>query len=344
MIIINIILLLLFIVFIFKGKQRQRKAPFITFSFLFAMIGNTLASLSLDYNLFFFLGIFLVSVSFLFIFLHYEMISREIPHIFINSFLMGLNIAIFTLIITYSIYNLDGLLIYRIIRPLCSLCCITAIIRSMFIIYKVHSLAKITATKIELCAIGFLFIYRFVFLIRDFFGIFGSLLLSGIGLIFSILGILFLLINYIIHPDYIYRLPFPIHSFMLYNEGGLLIYRKRVHIEVFKDEFQEILIAGAFTAISTLIQETLGTGAKLKQINAEQYQIYFINLPRKKGTLTIISLGSTHFFKKSLKRFANAIPDTLLEKINIIGINLKAIEPKIDLILSNSFPYINLSN
>ena len=124
MIIINIILFLLFIVFIFRGQQRQRKAPYITFSILFAMIGNTLASLALDYNLLFFLGIFLVSVSFLFIFIHYEMISREMPNIFISSFLMGLNIAIFTLIINYSIYNLDGLLVYQIIRPLCSLCCI----------------------------------------------------------------------------------------------------------------------------------------------------------------------------------------------------------------------------
>lgn len=341
--IINIGLFLLFIVFVFKGHQRRRKAPYISLAILFVLIGNVLASLPLRSNISFFLGILLVSISFLFIFLHYEMISREKANIIVCGFLIGLNITIFSLIIIYLIYNLNSYSIYYTIRFLCSLCGITAMIRSIIIIYRVNHLAKINATKLELFFGGFIFTYRFVFLIRDVFGIF-EVLLTYIGLISSIIGILILLLNYIIHPDYIYLLPFPIHSFMLYNESGLLIYNKRVHIEAFKENFQGILITGVFTAISALIQESLGTGAKLKQINAEQYQIYFINLPRKKGTLAIISLGSTHFFKKSLNRFAQAIPDALLEKMNIIGINLKKIEPEIDLILNNSFSYANLSN
>lgn len=338
--IINIVLFLLFIVFIFKGHQRRRKAPYISLAILFGLTGNFLASIPLMSNISLFLGILLVSISFLFIFLHYEMISREKANIIVFGFLFGLNITILSLIIMYSIFNLSSYSIYYTIRFLCSLCGITAMIRSINIIYRVNHLAKINATKLELFFGGFFFTYRFVFLIRDVFGIF-EVLLTYIGLISSIIGILILLLNYIIHPDYIYLLPFPIHSFMLYNESGLLIYSKRVHIEAFKENFKGILITGVFTAISSLIQESLGTGAKLKQINAEQYQIYFVNLPRKKGTLAIISLGSTHFFKKSLNRFAQAIPDTLLEKMNIIGINLKKIEPEIDLILNNSFSYVN---
>lgn len=341
--IINIVLFLLFIVFVFKGHQRRRKAPYISLAILFGLIGNSLASIPLKSNITLFLGVLLVSISFFFIFLHYEMISREKANILVCGFLIGLNITIFSLIIIYLIYNLNSYSIYYTIKFLCSLCGITAMIRSIVIIYRVHHLAKIIATKLELYAVTFLFTYRFVFLIRDVFVIFEDLL-TYIGLIPLIIGILILLLNYIIHPDYIYLLPFPIHSFMLYNESGLLMYSKRVHIEAFKENFQGILITGVFTAISALIQETLGTGAKLKQINAEQYQIYFINLPRKKGTLAIISLGSTHFFKKSLNRFAQAIPETLLEKMNTIGINTKKIEPEIDLILNNSFPYVNLNN
>ena len=161
-----------------------------------------------------------------------------------------------------------------------------------------------------------------------------------LGLITAILGVLLLVFNYALHSDYLYFLPFPIHTFMIYNKIGLLCYSRLVKPS---DEFNEdkgMLMSGAFSAISAMIQESLGSQAKIQHINAQQYQIFFIPIGNDEGTLVVISYGESGLFKKSLKRFISIFDRGLVEEINYSHSDINALEPKLDKVIQKSYPYV----
>jgi hypothetical protein len=212
--------------------------------------------------------------------------------------------------------------------------------RAVYIINKINKLAKIKATRIELIGLILLLIYRSIFLLRNLVNPAIYMGVMTMGLIISIIGLLILIGNYVRNSEYIYLLPFPIHSVMVYSKSGLLCYIRKFERLTPDMENKDILMTGAFTAIAALIQETLGSQAKIQHINAQQYQIFFNRLPNDSGNLVVISYGETAFFHKSLVRFVKTIDATLLEEINSSN-DLNLLESKIDILIKKAFPYVN---
>jgi hypothetical protein len=129
---------------------------------------------------------------------------------------------------------------------------------------------------------------------------------------------------------------------MIYNKHGLLCYSRKVEQLQPEMEEQDYLITGAFSAITNLIEENLGGGAKIQHINAQQYQIFFNPLPNNSGTLVVIAYGETALFIRSLQRFIANISPELLDSINSPVISTK-LGLNIDNLIQKSYPYVNFA-
>ena len=308
-----------------------------------ALIGNIIAFVENDMkvNLY---GIFLIGIGFFFMFLHFEALISFRPNMSFFTILLGLNSMLFIIVLTKSFDLFSDELSFLICREILSISRLIAFSRITYIAIKVNQNAKIEETKMETLAILLFLIYAILYFIRDFFiqEIMLYSLFSQVAILFSTLGSIFMVLNYILHPNYIYYLPFPIHSIILYNKDGIISYSRNLHSVGLLQKFPEIVLSGTFSAISVLIKETLGSGAKIQKINADQYQIYFINFPKENMTFAVIALGNTYFFQKSLKKFSKLIPHETLKRMNEPGVNLLELRPEIDKYLLSAFPYIRI--
>ncbi len=340
---LNIILVIMFAVFIYKGINRKFFAPFLTTALILALIGNIIAFIENDMkvNLY---GIFLISIGFFFLYLHFEALISIRPKAFTYIILLGLNSMLFIITLIKSFDLLSDDLSFLICSKIMSLGAVIAFSRILIIAIKVNQNAKLKETKLEFIAMLLFLIYAILYFIRNFFiqDVMLYSLFSQVSIIFSTLGSIFMVLNYILHPNYIYYLPFPIHSVILYNKNGVISYSRNLDSVGLLQKFPEIVLSGTFSAISILIKETLGSGAKIQKINADQYQIYFINFPKENMTLAVIALGNTYFFQKSLKKFSKLIPHETLKSMNEPGVNLLDIRPEIDKYLLKAFPYIRI--
>lgn len=345
---IVLVLLFLVIVFLYQGRRRQRNAPHLTAAILLGLIGQTAAVIDVIPLT---AAVFLVSLSFFFLGLHYEALASLKPTPWFFSVTLAINSAI-ALALCLDLLGLmiSSAMAYLVIRLLTSVAALVVVLRATQIVYRIHNLAHERATRLELLGILLLTFYRVDFFVRDFGSAFGivspgtieSNLITTLGLVFVAVGLGVILVNYTIHPDYIYRLPFPIHSVMLYGSSGIPIYNRHVHSSTFEEKYQEVLISGALTAVSALVRETLGTGARLRHIDADMYQIFFVGLPDDRGTLVVIALGGTHFFKVSLERYASTIPSHLLGALDLVQVDPSKLQPQYDSLLLDAFPYLEL--
>ncbi|MDH5402673.1 MAG: hypothetical protein OEY49_09295, partial [Candidatus Heimdallarchaeota archaeon] len=168
------------------------------------------------------------------------------------------------------------------------------------------------------------------------------LLLSLTLFIFFInVGISLFLFNIVIHPNFVYNIPIPIVNIMIYNSSGMAVYNKFVDVENLSIKFEEQLLSGALSAISSLIHETLGMDAKLDHFNAGSFQIYFNRIYESSTTIVAITMGESSIISKSLKNFTRMFPDTLLAEINEPVISTEFTK-NVDEMLKQSFPYITL--
>lgn len=169
-----------------------------------------------------------------------------------------------------------------------------------------------------------------------------AIILLNISDFILLLGVLFLLSNYLIHRDFLYRLPFPVHYLIIINKAGIQVYKRHIatiSIPRFDPE-KEGLMSGALRAISILMQESLGANTKLKFIDAAAYQIYFSEISKEKGIIAIFTSGSSIYLKKSLNNFAKSLPMDLIEKLNKDGLFVGAFDDELDKLLIQTFPYL----
>jgi hypothetical protein len=301
-------------------------------------VANTAVGLNLD-NIF----LMMIMTSFLplgilFLFFHYEEISHRRPRLSAIIFLLGLFVLVVSVKLIIPLYMwLNGLsfdIYYQDLRLhsdvfISTLSRISNLSTSM-IIFIVFILAFITVIKelkvikikslvIESIGLIFLIGYGSLYLVRDvlFYEI-AYELLTSIALVFSLIGLLLIISNFIIHPDYLYLIPFPIFSFMIFNEGGTTCYFREVKtVEEAKSlKDVEFLMAGALSAVSSMFREVLGAGANIKYIDADNFIILVTSLREKRGVFVVITNGETALFKKSIKRFAQTLPSQLLDEIN----------------------------
>lgn len=342
---LNVILVVLFLVFLYKTTQRKQFAPFLTGSLLLALIGNTaiiFTEENIKINLY---GYFFVAVSFSLIYVHCVALINSRPSLLAQMFFTSLNSAILLITLLNSFDLLADDIAFGIIMKISSTIKVVALLFSVIIEFKIFSNTKLTTVKIELISMIILLVYAIVLFIRDFL-ISSEIasILSQISWYLVLLGSLMLIFNFISHANYIYYLPFPIHSIIVYNEGGILSYTQKFSSSNLANQLPDHLISGVYSAISSLVKDTLGVGAQLQHINADKYQIYFKETPHSKATLAVIALGKSFFFKKSLNKFIKSMPHGILDGINQPGVALSDFQQEIEEHIKNSFPYIQILN
>ncbi len=242
------VLLILTCIIFKKSRKYRTNIKYLISSLVSIALANTAVGLNFP-NL-----ILMISVSFLLpfgiilLFSHYEGISRPHPRLSIFiclliflilsiSFkiviLIYLQLNGFPLDILYSeirTYNDDIFIktLFHLSTLFQSLILSIVFIRAFLIIKKVLKIIKIKATIVELIGLGFLILYGFTFLIRDIFLYEYYDSLSSLGLIFALIGLLLVVYNFIMHPDYLYLLPFPIFKFIIFNESGISCYIRNI--------------------------------------------------------------------------------------------------------------------
>ncbi len=279
------------ILFLIEIRAHQKKAhiEYLISAIFCISIGNLFLNIISEFwiNQ---LSYLIYNVGFLILFLHYESIASANPKsklffglvvIFVSGILTSLTIF---WIADYS--ELNHLLrngsvldpnyyymypIYWFAMLFDNIIGIIVFIRAIQILLQTYKLAHLKATKNEIIALFFLLIGRVFNIFAIIFSGDIMYISAEISLIMSLIGLFFMIGTYLQNPDYLYLLPFPIHSLMVYNRDGILCYSRKVQLKQVMMDEKDILISGALTAISSLIKETLGAQAKIRHINAQQF-------------------------------------------------------------------------
>jgi hypothetical protein len=361
---ISITLFILVGIIFQKSRKFQTDIKYLILSLVSIAIANTAVGLNLGNLILMTIMTNFLPLGILFLFFHYEEISHPRPRLNLTIILLGFFVLILFSKLLIPLYmaingislNIDYIdlrlhqdvqdvfisTLLRISNLLQSLTIFIVFLLAFFTMIKELKIIRIKAILIESIGLMFLIIYGSLYLIRDMLFYESAYeILTSIALVFSLIGLLLIISNYIIHPDYLYSIPFPIFSFMIFNEGGISCYFRKVktvdEIQLKKDV--EHLMAGALNAISTMLREVLGAGANVRYIDADDFIITLTSLPENKGVFIVISRGETALFKKSILRFTLTLPPELLEEINGM-FDLNEIRPKIDGFIKKSFPYI----
>jgi hypothetical protein len=359
---VSIVLLFLLGLLFYRSHQKNADISLLILTIILIASGNFLSTL--PDNIPYIFANVLMGLGLITLFLHYERIARDTPNrsiLIIICMLYACVLLITFLILWYlesdsgaSIGFIGSLLISfnhpdfvvhstTLIRiNVVSIIAIIVFIRAIQIITKVHRLTHLGATRNELIGLYLLLLYRILMLPVSWVSIELLSPIMSISLIISILGLLILMGNYLKNPDYLYLLPFPIHSFMVYNKMGLLCYSRKVQQNRLAMDDQDVLISGAFTAISALINETLGAQAKIRHINAQQFQIFFNSLPEERGSFVVIAYGATGLFEKALKRFISLMTPHFFELLNAAGMDIDVLEKEIDGMIKKAFPFVQI--
>lgn len=344
-----------------KSRKYKTNIKFLMGSLLTIAIANTAVGLNLDNLIFMMILTSFLTLGILLLFFHYEYLSHPRPRLYLLIYLLGLFIVLisFKFIlplymwlkgISFNLYYSDLRLhddifiytIYRFSNFLQSLIILTVFVLAFLNVINELKNIRLKAIFVESIGLLFLIIYGTLYLIRDLF-LYDDYyeILTSTALVFSLIGLLLIISNFIIHPDYLYLLPFPIFNFMVFNQGGSLCYVRKVEKLDSGESERDLdhLMAGAFTAVSRMFKEVLGAGANIRYIDADKFIILVTSLPDKKGVLVVISRGDTALFKNSLIRFTRTWTPQLLDEINEI-VDLNEIRPKIDVLIKLSFPYV----
>ncbi len=358
---ISITLFILVGIIFQKSRKFKTDIKYLMFTLISIAIANTAVGLNFDNSILTLIMTAFLPLGFLFLFFHYEEISHPRPRLSALIILFGLYILLISFKLMIPLYmwlnNISFDIPYVDLRGYSDMFIYTLfwmsnlfqsfIICGVFLlafltVIKVLKVIKIKAIIIELVGLIFLIIYGLLYLIRDiFFYETAYELLTSIALVFSLIGLVLIISNFIVHPDYLYLIPFSIFNFMIFNEGGTSCYFRKVEAldEAQPQKNMEHLMAGALSAVSTMFKEVLGAGANIRYIDADDFIILVTSLPKKKGIFVVISRGEAALFKKSLIRFTRKWPIQLLDEINGM-FDLNEISPKIDELIKTSFPYV----
>jgi len=217
----------------------------------------------------------------------------------------------------------------------------------IIVTFKIHQLGRERTQFIQLITLIPVLLSGILLFLGGLLAIFNILDLYELHIVVPILllpagtGVLILVVNYLVNPDFISRIPHPIHHVMLYNEGGLAVYSRWVHTPTISTlSIDAAIVSGLFTAISSIIRETLGKEAQLGYIDASKYQIFFAQVPDNTSTLAIISSHGTGFLQRSIKNFVKLFPRELVHQINDSTVAITKFGDELDSLILQAFPYL----
>ena len=358
--------LILFVLLIYQTIRKNRTAYVLTSSLLVGMIGGIVSALqyvvSVPNNLLLYMSLILWSIVYWMIYIFFEELYTDKPQryrlviitiILIMSIVFSLlhmlsptggelgltgpaaeNYAKYFSFIEWSwdiSYNLLGLLIF---------------IFGAYVHFKSYQFAKekiILIQAISMCILAAGFIVGFVggdvFNLAIFFDI-------GDGV--KIMGMLMFALVYAIFPDFIYRLPVNVYFILIFTKFGLNIHIGRVRdasFDAYTDEekerrlISENLLSSLITAISGLLNESLGSKKDLKAIIAEDRSLVLNN--GEDATCAILCDNSTHFLEKSLRNLRIMVEERYQDKLKKSVIIKEDFQDAGELI-RKSFPFLEI--
>ncbi len=344
------IFIILAVLFIYRTTTKNREANILSLGVIFGTIGISFAAYrpffpkeSFVYSNYWIIsnGIFYLLMYF-FIYIHFSLADRAAPSIPLTVVLAGLlGLGIGTSITLLSLAEHPSQLIMINDFSHDSLKFLSFLYATI-VVWKTWKVTEERNGLIELLSLIIFLITVIPAIIGNYFkgiGISGELFM--IGDILSFIGIVLLTSNYIINPDYLYRIPKPLYQVALFNTTGLTIYSKAVKskgIDIEKIPTQ--VISAIITAVSAIMKEGISENTRLLRVEATNHTLLFSD--RGDITAMILCERPTYFIKKSLDHFLKFMPNDIIEKLekSVTGIDDETVA-QIDKILVKAYPYID---
>ncbi len=352
---VTICLIVMFAWYLTRQAKYKISNHYLTLTVLFTGIGNVPFAISIQ-GPFQAIGLSLMILGFLMFYLYNQSLLRTRPTLFGYSLIWGLfGISTFLSSITIQVMTFPDsslgnieLLIGNLMSLNMQIWSISGVVVFILPMISEGSLYRKTHFKpllFETGAIFILLVGRISFFLRDFTSLWDDASFGTMGLFLTLAGLILLLGNYIKNPRYVYLLPQPLRSIMIYSSSGLMIYGKRLIVADYSqaEESQDIMITGAFQAISSLVRETLGAKADLNRIDAGAYQVILTPLPGNVGKLAVISKGVSQALIKSIHRFVSGLPEEVLKQLEQTGFETSHIQAVLDEKVKEAFPYVQIS-
>ncbi|KKN54060.1 hypothetical protein LCGC14_0596000 [marine sediment metagenome] len=302
-------------------------------------------------NLEYISDIFLI-LGFYSLYLHYESLSSTRPSFWRHLIVYGLAISCITiLLLSIVAFYPDKNSAEILIHITSSIFGVASLLYPLHITLQTHRLTNKRATHIELISIFLFLISCVIYVGEGLIILFENVSLNPIidfsedisNLLF-IIALVLLMINYLIHSDYLYQLPFPIHQIMIINKGGILIYNRKVSMVKIPNLNieREIIMGGFISAIFSVVKEALGSFSQIKYIDTGKYKIYFSQIPGNNGIVSLIASGGNLIIQKSLDRFTKSIDLDIINKISTSGEINEDMVHRIDNFLIKEFSFLTI--
>ncbi len=349
---LDIVLGILLGLFIYQTIRKNRQAHLLSIGLIFGFVGVSVFAIepfipidgllngktSVLVN-----GVFYVLMLY-FIYLHFEQVVRLIPRLdrlVIMSALLGIGLATSVIILTSSstLPNLSEANDYAH-----DLSRILTFLFAMYVSFRCWLLTRERAARTEWVSLLILTIGSIPTAIANHSELssLGDISLYEVGDLITFIGLVLLVSIYIRNPDYLYRMPVPIHDVILYNATGIAVYSRLVQNKGFESsKVPEHLMSMAVTAISTLLSESLQTDARLQLINSKNRTLLFESL----GDLTVLLIcdRATYFVRRSLKQLLKSFDEDTFRKLTTDDFRSDmAFEEKVDHYVRNALPYLVL--
>lgn len=338
---------LITIVFMYQTSKKHRKVFFLSFGLIIPIVAqsfyvliNTTSFIQINTHIGKYIRDYLFGIFYFLIFIHFHNLFKENDTNYIVNFIFGI-ISIFTSFLFLSIVTEEPVLISITGRfaNVIGLACFSYI---SYVCFLVAKMLREREAIVEFTSFFIIFVAHIIYVLGDnfFLNFFDYTTLADV---MGIIGIFLLLINYLSNLDYLYRLPFPIHQIIIYNNSGLCVYSRTVRTKGIKAiTIEEMLFSGLISAISNGIKESLGTTTELRYIDATNKHIL---LEMYKGlTIVVVSDNRSKLLVESIKTVNKLIPDDIRNELNGSLINVSKIPNLFDSYIKIAFPYIIITN
>ncbi len=347
---LDIVLGLLLALFIYQTIRKNRQAHLLSLGLIFGFIGVTLFAVdpflpagnplggntSVLVN-----GVFYVLMLY-FIYLHFEQVIRLTPRLerlAIMSALLGIGLATSMIILTTPSPSTGLGTVNDFAHDLSRL---FTFIFAAYVSFRGWLLTRERAANIEWLSLLILTIGSIPTAIANHTDLnsIDGLSMYELGDLVTFVGLVLLVSIYIRKPDYLYRMPVPIHDVILYNAAGIAVYSRLVQNKGFESsKVPEHLMSMAVTAISTLLSESLHIDAQLELIESRNRTLLF----ETHGNLTVLLIcdRATYFVRRSLRQLLKSIDEATYKRLTAEDfLNDTELVSQVDQYVANALPYL----
>lgn len=346
---INAVMALLLILFIYQTFRKNRRAHVLTLGLLFGLFGVSIFSVQiflpdlLSYGNAAILanGVFYV-LMFYFLFIHFERVNNLSPRLAPLTIMSGIAaIGLATSAVILSIESSPSALsmmndfAHDSIRGLTLLLAAYTAFRGWLLTREREGLVEWVSLLI--LAIGG--IPTILANYTDFRDL-GGLSFYEVGDLITFIGLVLLVSVYIFNPDYLYRMPVPIHGVIMYNSTGIAIYSRQVRNKGFEvSKIPDQLMSMSITAVSSILTESLDTAAELQLIDARHRVLLFES--RNQLTVMLICDRATYFVKRSLRLLLDSLSEDAYATLTAEAYNKdEEVEEELDSAVKDALPYV----